>query len=81
MGVDASVLLEVLALDEDEECVVASTWLPPVPAGRRLDGFAFDLLPEDVGTRGIGVRVDGEGVIAECDEANNRLEQSDLACP
>lgn len=82
-GVDVgtSVLLEVVALDEDAERVVATTWLPPVPAGRRLDGLTFDLLPEDVGTRGIAVRLDGEAVIPECEEANNRLERSDLACP
>lgn len=80
-GVPAGAEL-VLYADDATGLRAVGTWsLPEVAAGEALAGVTLSLLPADVGERGFVAVVDPGGDVAECDEANNQDEWSDVFCP
>lgn len=83
--VDAGAVLSLYADDGASTRLLATSVLPAVPAGTRLDGIQFDLAPGDVGARGFIAVVDddgtGTGAVSECDEENNAGAYADVFCP
>jgi hypothetical protein len=84
LDIDAGTPLAIYANDGDTLRLVATYSLPAIPAGSRLAGVEFDLLPADIGTYGWVVRVDDDGTgaddINECNEDNNEDRFTDVAC-
>lgn len=80
-GAVAGMVLEIVAVDDTTERVVARIELPAIPAATRLDPMELSLAPGDVGTRGFAARVDPEGLLPECVETNNRAEWLKGGCP
>lgn len=81
-GADANRGLELRLFTDDDtgRRLVATQILPEIPAGTRLDGIQFDLRPEDVGSIGWYVLVDGNDDAHECVEDNNDDQWNDAIC-
>ena len=74
--VAAGVAAAVYAVESDGWREVARVTLPAVPAGTSSAGVLVELEPGDVGERGLGARVDPDGVVTECDEENDATSSS-----
>lgn len=61
------------------------TIMEPIPPGRALPAFAFELSRASIGTDGLLIRVDdvgdGLGIVDECNEDNNEVRYDDEPCP
>ncbi len=81
--VAAGVTLSVYAEDATGPRLVATEYLPDLPAAWAGAGIELELRAEDVGERGLSVVVDGpdDGRVVECDETNNRAEWLADYCP
>ncbi len=79
--VPAGAALEVYAVDDAGDRLVATVTLPELPAGTRIEATTVPLTLADAGTRGLAALVDPAGTVTECDETNNRGEWLDVFCP
>lgn len=71
--VPEGVAVALYAVESDGWREIARVTLPAVPAGTALEGFTVDLAAADVGALGLGARVDPDGLVVECDEANDAV--------
>jgi hypothetical protein len=78
--VEPGAVLAVYADDNGTRRLVASSTLPAVPAGTKIEGIEVELTPADIGTSGFVAVVDDGLAVTECDEANNEDDYTDVTC-
>ncbi|MFZ5481934.1 MAG: FG-GAP-like repeat-containing protein [Myxococcota bacterium] len=85
LDVDAGATLALYADERTERRLVATTTLPAVPAGTKIEGVEFALTTADLGTYGFVAVIDddgnGTGAVNECDETNNEDDLDEVWCP
>ena len=81
VDVTAGRTVDVYAVDETAERLVATVVLPDLPTATRIEATTLSLAVADIGTRGFAATVDPHDAVRECDEANNRAEWLDVYCP